>query len=50
MGMRPEKEVLKLRCWVCNLEFIGSLGIRENISDIKCPKCKDNTVEINIGK
>ena len=48
-----EKKVIeytKLRCYNCNYEFLTELKKEDNVSDLNCPKCYKNTVEINYGK
>ncbi len=43
-------EYTKLRCYDCNYEFLTELKKEDNISDLNCPKCHKNTVEVNFGK
>jgi len=39
-----------LRCCKCNFEFVRSLSISDNVSDLVCPNCPKGAVELNLGK
>jgi len=43
------KELVNLRCCKCNHKFSRTLDTRDNVSDIKCPLCGSNHVEIDLG-
>ena len=43
-------EKLNLRCYGCNHEFVKEIDVKEFISEINCPNCKENKVEINLGE
>jgi hypothetical protein len=43
-------ELLNLRCYKCNCEFIKEVETQEFINSFNCPKCKQKGVELDLGK
>ena len=44
------KENYCLRCYKCNFKFVKLLDINDNITELECPNCKKQTIELNLGK
>ena len=43
------KEVLWLRCYKCNYQFLATVNVDDKIFEIGCPKCWTKTVELDMG-
>ena len=41
-------ESYNLRCYKCNHEFQKNLTINDNISELTCPSCNQNSVELDL--